>query len=42
MAIKKKDQERETDKMKYEFQKVETEIENIHKRTYLKKRYVTQ
>ena len=42
MNITKKDQERESFKIKYDFDKVATEIENIHKRTYLKKRYVVQ
>lgn len=43
MAIKqqqKKDQERETNKFMYEFDKINTEMENIKKRMYLKKRYV--
>ena len=43
MAIKqrqKKDQERETNKFMYEFDRINTESENINKRMYLKKRYV--
>ena len=43
MAIKqhqKKDQERETNKFMYEFDKINTEMENIKKRMYLKRRYV--
>lgn len=45
MALKqseKKDQERETNKFMYEFDKVKTESDNITKRMYLKRRYVVQ
>ena len=38
----KKDQERETGTFMFEFDKAQTEIENIVKRTYLKRRYVAQ
>lgn len=45
MAVKqrqKKDQERETNKFMYEFDKVKDESDNIAKRMYLKRRYVVQ
>ena len=38
----KKDQESESSKFMYEFDKVKSEIEDIDKRCYLKKRYVTE
>ena len=38
----KKDQESESSKFMYEFDKVKSEIEDIEKRCYLKKRYVTE
>jgi hypothetical protein len=40
--LKKKGEERETDMFMYDFDKVQHEIDDIEKRCFLKKRYVTQ
>lgn len=41
-ACQKKEQESDSAKFMYDYDKVKNEIDDIEKRSYLKKRYVTQ